>query len=198
MKIPNEKFLKFPLFNPLDKITLGKNVADHLLSEAPFKMPPPAFHGSGIYAIYYQGEFPYYRKFVGKSPEMPLYIGKAIPDGARKGGQTVSAESSIAVLRRLREHAKSIEQVSNLKIDDFYCRFLIVDDIWIPLAESILIERFSPIWNTLIEGFGIHDPGAGRRLQKKSIWDTLHPGRKFAEGLPDNSKADNIIRGLQE
>ena len=63
---------------------------------------------------------------------------------------------------------------------------LVCDDIWIPLGESLLIERFQPPWNVLIEGFGIHTPGKGRNKQVKSRWDTLHPGRHLAKGLPVN------------
>ena len=40
--------------------------------------------------------------------------------------------------------------------------------------------------NFLIEGFGIHTPGKGRKNQVKSRWDTLHPGRHLAKGLPTN------------
>jgi hypothetical protein len=36
--------------------------------------------------------------------------------------------------KRLKEHRNSIEAAENLNIDDFYCRFLVVDDIWIPLG----------------------------------------------------------------
>jgi hypothetical protein len=53
------------------------------------------------------------------------------------------------------------------------------------LGESLLIEQFQPLWNVLIEGFGIHKPGKNRP-QQTSKWDTLHPGRKLAEGLPPN------------
>lgn len=63
---------------------------------------------------------------------------------------------------------------------------MIADDIWIPLAESLLIEKFKPVWNVLIEGFGIHTPGAGRKKQVCSKWDTLHPGRALARDLPPN------------
>lgn len=46
-----------------------------------------------------------------------------------------------------------------------------------------MIERFSPLWNKVIDGFGIHDPGRGRYEQQRSLWDVLHPGRGFAEKL---------------
>ena len=101
------------------------------------------------------------------------------------------------MLKRLREHAKSIEEAENLKLDHFSCRYLICDDIWIPLGESLLIERFQPPWNVLIEGFGIHTPGSGRKKQEKSKWDTLHPGRSLANGLSPNSlSGDKIVRLL--
>ena len=58
-----------------------------------------------------------------------------------------------------------------------------MDDIWIPLAESLLIERFEPLWNRAIDGFGNHDPGKGRYEQKMSPWDTMHPGRSWATRL---------------
>jgi hypothetical protein len=196
MEIPEEKFQKFQLFNPLDKRQLGKNVADHLLMQEMVNLPPGPFSGAGIYAIYYQGDFPVYAKLRQTSPDAPIYIGKAVPEGGRKGGQSTTAITTIALWKRLWEHAKTIASTSNLDPKDFQCRFLVVDDIWIPLAESMLIDRFAPIWNVTIEGFGIHAPGKGRSGQKKSVWDTLHPGRSFANGLPDNPKADDVIRKL--
>jgi hypothetical protein len=44
------------------------------------------------------------------------------------------------LFRRLKEHAESIRSAQNLDIKDFYCRFLVVDDIWIPLGESLVIS----------------------------------------------------------
>ena len=71
------------------------------------------------------------------------------------------------------------------------------DDIWIPLAEALLIERFKPVWNHLIDGFGIHDPGEGRRKQERSKWDTIHPGRSFAARQRRNRRtAEEIISTL--
>ncbi len=89
-------------------------------------------------------------------------------------------EPGPALFRRLKEHAESIKNSENLEISDFQCRYLVVDDIWIPLGESLLIARFSPVWNKLIDGYGNHDPGSGRYNQMRSRWDTLHPGRPWA------------------
>lgn len=84
------------------------------------------------------------------------------------------------VYNRLTEHAESIGNVSNIGIKDFHCRFLVVDDIWIPLGESLLIANFAPIWNSIIDGFGNHDPGRGRYEGMCPRWDVLHPGRAWA------------------
>jgi hypothetical protein len=67
-----------------------------------------------------------------------------------------------------------------LEIKDFTCRYLVVDEIWIPLGESLMIAKFSPLWNLVVEGFGNHDPGAGRYNGMRPRWDTMHPGRAWA------------------
>jgi hypothetical protein len=194
-------------YNPLDKRNLGKSVAEALLEQAPTSMPSlsrksgnPPFAGAGVYAIYYIGDFEPYRiislanrdnKF-----EQPIYVGKAVPSGSRKGGSTEGAYSGAVLYDRLRQHAASIEQSANLTLSDFRCRFLVVDDIWIPLGESLLIEMFKPIWNHVVDGFGIHDPGQGRVGQRRSMWDVLHPGRRFAGPLPDNARSEAEILEL--
>ena len=62
-------------------------------------------------------------------------------------------------------------------------RFLVVDDIWIPLAESVMIEKFEPVWNRVLDGFGNHDPGSGRHSGKMLFWDCMHPARNWAKRL---------------
>jgi hypothetical protein len=180
-------------FNPLDKRNLGESVAGALLKPPVGSLPPTAqFSGAGIYAIYYTGDFKAYQPVAERNRknlfEQPIYVGKAVPPGARKGGFGLSTAPGNALFSRLREHAKSIE-TTNLKLADFFCRYVVADDIWIPLSESLLIERFQPLWNFLIEGFGIHAPGAGRKKQARSKWDTLHPGRGLAGELPPNPKS---------
>jgi hypothetical protein len=178
-------------FNPLDKLNLAESIADALLRQ-PVKPLPPAekFDGAGVYAIYYSGELPIYdflaRRNRDDDPSHPIYVGKAVPPGARRGGFGLGLNPGPALLKRLREHAKSVADVENLKVDDFRCRYLVCDDIWIPLGESLLIERFKPPWNVLIDGFGIHTPGKGREKQVRSRWDSIHSGRTLARGLPAN------------
>lgn len=116
-------------------------------------------------------------------------MGKAVAKGARKGLITVTGKTeSRALFDRLSEHAESISVGQDLELSDFNCRYLTVDAIWIPLGESLLINMFGPIWNVKVDGFGNHDPGKGRKDQKKSQWDILHPGRAWAEKLAGTSE----------
>jgi hypothetical protein len=170
-------------FNPLDKKNLGASVAEAMLEQVaqPLGKLEP-FVGIGIYAIYYKGAFEPYTPLEARNADAftaPIYVGKAVPAGARKGGG-VGATSSRALYLRLREHADSIDLATNLRIEDFFCRYLVVDDIWIPLGESLLISKFAPVWNALIDGFGNHDPGNGRYMGLCPKWDVLHPGRGWA------------------
>lgn len=174
-------------FNPLDTKNLGIAVAKALLEKKARPLSSlPSFRGAGIYVIYYRGSFPSYAPIAKANadvsdPRWPIYIGKAIPPGGRKGAFSTEATDTTALAARLREHAESIQLAKNLNLADFACRFLVVQDLWIPLAEQLLIAHFGPIWNRLIDGFGNHDPGAGRYNGLRPRWDLLHPGRAWAD-----------------
>ena len=63
-------------------------------------------------------------------------------------------------------------------MEDFWCRYLVLKDFFIPLCESFLLTSMFPLWNKVIDGFGNKVVGAGREeQQQKSMWDVLHPGR---------------------
>lgn len=175
------------LFNPLDKRNLGESVADAVLATPVHTLPPEPFIGAGIYVLYYTGSFPAYKKLAERNANnrfvCPIYVGKAVPPGARKGGLGLDVDPGMALQKRLSEHRDSIMAAENLEVEDFRCRFLVVDDIWIPLAESLLIEKFRPVWNCVLDGFGNHDPGIGRISGKMPPWDCLHPGRDWARKL---------------
>ena len=160
-----------------------------------------SFLGAGIYALYYSGPFPAYRHLVTQNADghwsAPIYVGKAVPPGARKGGYGLSGSPGDVLHRRLREHATSLQQVTNLAVSDFVCRYLVVDDIWIPLGESLLITMFSPLWNQRLDGFGNHDPGKGRYNQQRSAWDEIHPGRPWAALLRPHAHSQTaLLRSL--
>lgn len=180
---------RIPPFNPLDKQNLGESVAEAMLHQPISTLPPETFIGAGIYAIYYDGDFALYDEIAKRNADgkcgWPIYVGKAVPAGARKGGLGLGADPGQVLYKRLAEHASSIDQATNISVADFQCRFLVVDDIWIPLAESLLIEMYQPLWNRKIDGFGNHDPGKGRYNQQRSPWDAIHPGRPWAERLKD-------------
>jgi hypothetical protein len=172
-------------YNPLDKKNLGGSVADAMLESPVHPLGDlEPFNGAGIYAIYYTGDFEAYKPLATKNRdnkfEAPIYVGKAVQAGARKGNFDQDADPGTVLYKRLKEHAESVSSVENLRLEDFFCRFLVVDDIWIPLGESLLIAKFAPIWNKLIDGFGNHDPGRGRHAGARPKWDTLHPGRAWA------------------
>jgi hypothetical protein len=196
--MPSGQPRRIPPFNPLDKTNLGESVAEAVLQQQVSPLPPiEPFIGAGVYVIYYEGDFPLYREISEQNRNglyrWPIYVGKAVPAGARKGGYGLGADPGLALFKRLTEHAGSIEQAQNLRLVDFRCRFLVVDDIWIPLAESLLIEMFSPLWNRNVDGFGNHDPGSGRYNQQRSAWDVIHPGRPWANNLQPLSPGERAV-----
>jgi hypothetical protein len=185
------------VYNPLEKRNLAASIAKALL-ERPLDPLPPSepFVGAGVYAIYYFGEDPLYRRVSGldrdPSSLVPIYVGKAVPKGARKGGN-LDADPGNALYSRLCDHRDSIESAANLSVADFRCRYLAVDDIFIPLGESLLVREYSPVWNVAIDGFGNHHPGSGRYQQKRSSWDVLHPGRGWAARLVESKHDIDVL-----
>lgn len=177
-------------FNPLDKINLAASIEQALsLSEPRPLKELGRFNGAGVYSLYYTGDFPAYEPLARTnrgSMNAPIYVGKADAKGKRKGGFLEDAMSGTTLWKRLCDHAASIESANNLAIDDFMCRFLVVDDLWISLGESLLISKHAPVWNALVDGFGNHNPGKGRHSGMRPRWDTLHPGRQWAKKLREN------------
>jgi Eco29kI restriction endonuclease len=185
-------------FNPLDMDNLGVSIANAMLTSGPTPLADvPVFYGAGIYAIYYGGALSMYELLVNYGAvsefEVPIYVGKAIPSGGRRGLAVEHGTTSRALSNRLREHARSIEAAENLDLADFTCRWLVVEPIWIPLGENVMISRFAPVWNVIVDGFGNHDPGAGRRAGMRSRWDTLHPGRPWAPYFAERPESVEAI-----
>lgn len=188
-------------YNPLDKENLAKSIANAFLSRPMAPFPTARFQGAGVYGLYYLGKYQPYDlyepiKVVDQfSPQAtPIYIGRSVSQGARKGKKKFGDPPGTVLYNRLKIHAKSIEQATNLDLQDFLCRYIIVDEIWVPLAESLLITSYAPVWNQAVEGFGIKTPGKGREMQKRSEWDVLHPGRGFAVNLATAKKTQEELR----
>jgi len=158
------------------------------------------FSGTGVYALYYTGVYPLYSEIAIRNQndaKQPIYVGKAVPPGWRTA--RAKQNDSPVLYRRLTEHARSIKQAKHLKIEGFVCRFMILNEVESDLivpVEAALIRRYTPLWNTHIDGFGNHDPGSGRYNQAPSDWDILHPGRPWAERLTGTpaTEADIIAK----
>ena len=142
------------------------------------------FIGPGIYGIFYYGQFSLYSSIACTSKDYyPIYVGKAVPIGWRQGRGSNTMNSPV-LWNRINQHFRSINSVSNLEINDFKFVAMIMNppetDL-ISAAENYLIRTYKPIWNSVMDGFGNHDPGKGRYNQAKSDWDVVHPGRPFAD-----------------
>lgn len=189
-------------FNPLDMPNLAESIGNAILTSEPTPLGEvERFQGAGIYAIYYTGDFPAYAGLGEANREgrfaQPIYVGKAVPKGGRRG--ILVATVTTALYSRINEHRQSIESAENLNIEDFHVRWLVVEPIWVPLGETLLITRFQPVWNAMIDGFGNHDPGGNRRQGINSRWDTLHHGRSWAAlSTPRGETPEAIVAEAQE
>ena len=186
-------------YNPLATLNLARSIEQEML-----RQPRQPLHdlrqagGAGVYALYYHGPYPLYAalaRSLGSPVEKPIYVGKAIPKGGRVGGLTRDAMKGRPLGNRLSVHARSIGEAANLELSDFTARILVVDDVWIPLGENMLIQQFQPVWNVVASGFGNAAPGRGRPDQAMSYWDTLHPGRKHSRLLGPNPLSLSEIAG---
>lgn len=184
-------------YNPLDYDNLTASVVRELMGKEPSELPlAERFAGAGVYALFYGGSLDFYAPVRSPDSSTPIYVGKAVPPGARKGGRGRGA-SAPALYNRIAEHVASIEAVGNLHLREFRCRYLTVVPLWITMAERFLIEHYQPIWNVCVEGFGLHDPGSGRHAGEISWWDALHPGRPWAARLRPTRSAEEAISRLE-
>ncbi len=170
--------------NPLTLEELGRNAASAIRNWPAVSMPPERFDGAGVYAIYYRGYPALYPNIKIRGND-PIHVGKAVS----------SSGNRYPLNRRLKEHAGSIEDASNLNLPDFWCRWIVPDDVWIGMTEQVLIDTHEPIWNlSIVREFGNHNQGKSRIGQERSRWDTLHPGRAWAALQRDNRASAERIR----
>lgn len=169
-------------FDPSDPRLFGVFAAIALVGQERVRLTAisdPRFYGSGVYAIYYRGGFEAYAPIT--RSEHPIYVGKAEP--AASGARTPKDQDT-RLHRRLSEHQKTIASATrSLRVEDFDCRYLVVQSGWEGAAETALINLFHPVWNKesrILYGFGKHGDAAETRGNKRSPWDTLHPGREWA------------------
>ncbi|HWW55403.1 MAG TPA: Eco29kI family restriction endonuclease [Sphingopyxis sp.] len=176
------------------------------LMEQPLHSVPPQtkFGGAGVYALYYGGDLDAYAPLVALDKaeggwRIPIYVGRALRENARKGFTTRPVTED-ALHERIRKHARSIAQTENLTLSDFRCRYLVLNDAYISLAESVMIATFRPLWNGM--GLGSNQTGGPRMAGQASQWDSLHPGRKGRPAGTPESRAlaaqavKNVIASL--
>lgn len=185
------------VLDPSDPYVIGQLIADTLLMQPRIPLAEVAgskFYGSGVYAVYYRGDFDAYQPVSGT--DTPLYIGKVDPQ--TPGAETVEHQGTKLYGRLVNDHAKNIRVAENLDLAEFDCRYLVVKSAWQNTAETYLINRFKPIWNNevgICYGIGKHGDAAKTRGNTRSPWDTLHPGRKWAwakDNKPNPKSPDAI------
>lgn len=185
---PNE--LPDAFFDPAEPSLIGNFVALAMVAQDRKLLGGlTRFYGSGVYAIYYTGPNPLYAPISGT--ETPIYVGKADP----KGNPKTAIDQGTKLADRLNEHRRNIEKVDGIAIEDFECRALAVQTGYQAAAESHLIRMFRPIWNNetgILYGLGKHGDDATTRANNKSPFDTVHPGRKWAAGSPENQTIAEI------
>jgi hypothetical protein len=195
-------------FDPSDPKIVGRMVSIALMAQpiVPLSEVKPAY-GSGVYAIYYHGSHPLYKRISGT--ETPIYIGKADPESHDASSPR---EQGARLTARLMEHAGTIETAENyaranklpaglhpIKIKDFSCRRVVCATNAQLVAENHLIRMFWPIWNSETKacwGMSKHGDAAKTRANKRSPWDVVHPGRAWAlDAKLVDSLSPDAIRG---
>ncbi|MEL7684839.1 Eco29kI family restriction endonuclease [Citromicrobium bathyomarinum] len=165
-------------FDPLAVENVGVTLAVELLEQPAVSIPPPVpFGGAGIYALYYGGSNPAYsalRALDAGRYKYPVYIGKAAGQSAKQGFSPAGSAKK-KLFERIVKHSRSIDAVNNLSLADFRCRYLVLNDAYITLAESVMIRLFRPPWNGM--SFGSNPVGKNRMTGDVGLWDALHPGR---------------------
>jgi hypothetical protein len=181
------------VFDPSNPKVVGRFVSLALVAQPRHPLGQiPRTYGSGVYAIYYRGEYPLYAPISGT--ETPIYVGQAAPlaNNAR-----TPKEQGARLYSRLGEHKRNIAKASTtLGLDAFDCRSLVVQSGWETAAEDYLIHLFHPIWNSetnILYGLGKHGDDAETRANKRSPWDTLHPGRAWAAKTAEDAKTPDQI-----
>lgn len=168
------------VFDPSNPNVAGRIIGITMIAQARKPLANvERFYGSGVYAIYYNGDFPAYMAI--SKMEHPIYVGKADPaDPASK----TAMEQGDKLAGRLNEHRKNIAKTTTtLRLEDFEYRALVVQTGWQSAAENYLIDLFKPIWNNEVNicyGFGKHGDAPETRANLRSPWDTMHQGRDWA------------------
>ncbi|MGW2225478.1 Eco29kI family restriction endonuclease [Streptomyces formicae] len=172
-------------FNPLDIDLLSRNLREEMDARPRTSLDSvKSFPGAGLYALYYTGDLKLYERL--RDADVPIYVGRAQAGSSSYGEPPNESESKL--YKRITDHRKSINEAKNLNASHFDVRYLVLDDVWVILGERALLRTYRPVlWNSLMTGFGSNHPGGGRK-NGRSVWDSIHPGRKRAATLLCNRR----------
>src|SRR5260370_20087485 len=133
----------------LDLRTLAESMVKVVLEQRIYPLGEvPSFEGAGVYVIYYTGNYDPYKSIAQKNKgskwDQPIYVGEAARKGGRKGGGLAVGPAGKVLLSRLKSHVDAIRGTKNIKVEDFFCRYLVLKDFFIPLCESLLGGEYAP------------------------------------------------------
>lgn len=173
------------IYDPLRRVNLGRSVQWALLARSPVQLDRiPVFDGCGIYALYYAGPLPLYASISSADCGVPIYVGKADPKGGRKGLNVTPAWEGRKLRSRLLIHGRKLDASNDFQASQFFARYLPADDLFTPMAERLMIASFRPVWNLVLDGFGVNRQGGRREAEQlRPAWHELHRGVAWAESM---------------
>jgi len=168
------------LFHPINleiRRNIGPRIVNALLKspERPLAIAMGTLEGvkaRGMFTLYPRGDFPdfpAYRGYVNASLRgcrVPIFVGTA----------------SGPLYRRLERWYNILDEVDNLTPEQFTCRYLLLDKLYLPEGKEEVRRQFMPLWNVYLKGHGNNDLGITHGAQERSRFDTVHPGRSGTRG----------------
>lgn len=150
------------------------------------ELPPPRFAGSGVYAIYCTAKTGLYERYGKKVNRMgynvPIYVGKAVPQGWRQS--RTAGVDSLSFDEQMKFWIGLIKSSIGLEAADFQLRSHCCNVAEIDLAHGVhwlMQNTYQPLWNKIFGGCKTTENVAAR-------WARLHSVRF-------RSKADKTFQG---
>lgn len=166
-------------FDPLSTERLTRIICRQFEEQEPVGLnnEVSAFEGSGLYAIYYEGDSEELYRPLARLV-IPVYAGQARSTNSATGR---TAGEPRPLWGRVRQHRRSIDE-GGLNPAEFSVRLLLMPDVHIDMGENGLRVGYQPVWNAVLTGFGSHEQGSTTRRSGRSKWDTVHQGRSRTYG----------------
>ena len=158
-------------------------------------LPPPIkFAGSGVYAIYCiatEGLYQKYGNEVNKySYQVPIYVGKAVPQGWRP--MQNASLCFLSINEQLDFWKSLVKKTVGLFADDFMVRFCSSNYVGLELCSQLyksLNILFSPLWNELF-------PSCSTPSDFVSEWKRFHTIR--FQTRADNPMAKILMNRIDQ